>query len=244
MNQVPSLTIITVNKNGGHSLQITIDSVLNQTSKDFQWILVDGHSTDASLEIIKKNTKCFDVILTDSNGIYPAMNLGMQYAKSDWLLFLNGGDLFADINIIEKFIALDKSNINMVMGSFIKDGTIRRPREPDKNTIFYGMPTCHQAIFYKNLCIPYDLKYKFASDFLMTLNYFYLCNSPFILEFPICISTSGGVSDKKYIQLGFEYISICKSKNRFMLGIIYFLVRISAKLTYMYFPKIYFKFKK
>ena len=244
MNQVPSLTIITVNKNGGSSLQVTIDSVLNQTSKDFQWILVDGHSTDESFDIIKKNTKCFDVILTDSSGIYSAMNLGMQYAKSDWLLFLNGGDLFTDINIIEKFIALEKSNINMVMGGFIKDGAIRSPRRPDKNTIFYGMPTCHQAIFYKNLCIPYDLKYKFASDFLMTLNYFYLCNSPLILDSPICISTSGGVSDKKYLQLGFEYIDICKSKNRILIGIIYFLMRISAKLIYTHFPKIYFKLKK
>lgn len=244
MNQVPSLTIITINKNGGFSLQATIESVLNQTNKNFQWILVDGKSIDESLGIIEKNSKFFDIVLNDSAGIYSAMNLGIQYAKSDWLLFLNGGDLLANENITQKFEDLNKSDVNMVMGGFIKDGIIRRSRTPTINTIFYGMPTCHQAIFYKNLCITYDLKYKYAGDFLVTLNYFYLCNSPLILDYPICISTSGGVSDKKYMQLGFEYIDICREKNKFLPGVVYFLLRISAKWIYSYLPSLYFKIKK
>lgn len=244
MNKVPSLTIITINKNGGVSLQATIESVLNQTNKNFQWILVDGKSSDESLKIIEKNTQFIDIVLTESTGIYSAMNLGIQYAKADWLLFLNGGDLLANKDIIQKFVDLNKSDVNMVMGDFIKDGVIRRCRAPTINTIYYGMPTCHQAIFYKNLCISYDLKYKFAGDFLLTLNYFNLSDLPLILDYPICVSTSGGVSDKKYVQLGFEYIDICRSKNKFLLGVLYFIVRVSAKWIYTYLPFFYFKIKK
>jgi glycosyltransferase involved in cell wall biosynthesis len=88
------LSIITVNLNNRDGLQKTIDSVVYQTFKDFEWIVIDGGSTDGSKELIEQYAEHFSYWVSEPDkGIYNAMNKGIKVAKGDYLLFLNSGDV-------------------------------------------------------------------------------------------------------------------------------------------------------
>ena len=89
------LSIITINYNNSDGLQRTIESVLSQTWTDFEWIVIDGGSTDGSLDIIKKHASHFSFWCSEPDkGIYNAMNKGITHAKGEYLNFLNSGDCF------------------------------------------------------------------------------------------------------------------------------------------------------
>lgn len=89
------LSIITINYNNSAGLQRTIESVLSQTWKDYEWIVIDGGSTDGSLDIIKKHASHFSWWCSEPDrGIYNAMNKGITHAKGEYLNFLNSGDCF------------------------------------------------------------------------------------------------------------------------------------------------------
>lgn len=89
------LSIITINYNNSDGLQRTIESVLSQTWTDFEWIVIDGGSTDGSLDIIKKYASHFSFWCSEPDkGIYNAMNKGITHAKGEYLNFMNSGDCF------------------------------------------------------------------------------------------------------------------------------------------------------
>lgn len=91
------LSIITVNLNNRDGLQKTIDSVVSQTFKDFEWIVIDGGSTDGSKELIEQYANHFAYWVSEPDkGIYNAMNKGIRVAKGDYLQFLNSGDCLKD----------------------------------------------------------------------------------------------------------------------------------------------------
>ena len=102
------LTIITINYNNAFGLQKTMESVLNQTSGEFEYIIIDGQSTDESVEIIRKyedlKVRNFFWISERDKGIYNAMNKGIQMAKGDYIQFLNSGDTLVGADVTEKMI--------------------------------------------------------------------------------------------------------------------------------------------
>ena len=86
------LSIITVNLNNRDGLQRTIDSVVSQTFTDYEWIVIDGGSTDGSRELIGQHQDRFAYWCSEPDkGIYNAMNKGIAHAKGEWLQFLNSG---------------------------------------------------------------------------------------------------------------------------------------------------------
>ena len=104
------LTIITINYNNASGLKKTMESVSNQTSKSFEYIVVDGNSIDGSVELIKKfdNNSTVDSFLWISkpdSGIYNAMNKGIRMAKGEYIQFLNSGDTLAANDVTEKMLA-------------------------------------------------------------------------------------------------------------------------------------------
>ncbi len=97
------LSIITVNLNNRDGLQKTIDSVVYQTFKDFEWIVIDGGSTDGSKELIEQYAEHFSYWVSEPDkGIYNAMNKGIKVAKGDYLQFLNSGDWLCDDKALER----------------------------------------------------------------------------------------------------------------------------------------------
>ena len=115
------LSIITINYNNAEGLRKTMESVLNQTSRDFEYIVVDGGSTDSSIQVISQqlavsnNQTAGESFANDikvrwmsekDSGIYNAMNKGIRMAKGDYIHFLNSGDWLVDERVVEKMLAL------------------------------------------------------------------------------------------------------------------------------------------
>ncbi len=96
-----TLSIITVNLNNRDGLQRTIDSVISQTFTDYEWIVIDGGSTDGSRELIEQYQDYIAYWCSEPDkGIYNAMNKGIAHAKGEWLQFLNSGDWFVGNNVL------------------------------------------------------------------------------------------------------------------------------------------------
>jgi glycosyltransferase involved in cell wall biosynthesis len=99
-----TLTIITINYNNADGLRKTMESVLSQTSRDFEYIVIDGGSTDGSVEIIQtfklSNFQTFNYISEPDKGIYHAMNKGIKMANGEYVQFLNSGDWLVDKNVV------------------------------------------------------------------------------------------------------------------------------------------------
>ena len=89
------LSIITVNYNDAKGLERTIKSVISQTFHDYEFIIIDGGSTDGSVDVIKKYESHIDYWISEKDGgIYPGMNKGLRQAKGEYLNFMNGGDCY------------------------------------------------------------------------------------------------------------------------------------------------------
>ena len=121
------LSIITINRNNAHGLKKTMQSVLSQTDKDFQYIVVDGASTEGSIEVIQKYAESFGDMLTwisePDKGIYNAMNKGIRMASGTYVQFLNSGDCLASDGVTARMLEELKSNDypSILYGNMLKD---------------------------------------------------------------------------------------------------------------------------
>lgn len=126
-----SLTIITINFNNAAGLEKTIDSVVNQTSSDFEYIIIDGGSTDGSLDVIKANAHKINYWVSEpDNGIYHAMNKGITQAKGDYCQFLNSGDTLCAPHVTETVLGRIRQT-SIHVGNMIKiwpDGKIYKDK--------------------------------------------------------------------------------------------------------------------
>lgn len=167
------ISIITVNLNNIQGLERTMRSVLSQKSKDFEWIVIDGGSTDGSKELIEMHSDAISYWVSESDsGIYEAMNKGIIAAKGDYLQFLNSGDSLADNNIISDFNSQNFKK-DVIYGNAIivdhngnKVGFFNAPEEI-KMSFFFNHALNHQATFFSKRCFEryrYNEHNKIASD--------------------------------------------------------------------------------
>lgn len=166
------ISIITVNYNNLEGLKKTFSSVLNQSWKNFEYIIIDGGSTDGSLEYIKSREKEIDFWVSEPDtGVYNAMNKGIQKASGDYLLFLNSGDHFFNNSVLEKNLEFLKnkdivySNLQVVENdkTFIKE-------YPEKLSFSYFVKDTlpHPATFIKKEAFEktdfYNESFKIVAD--------------------------------------------------------------------------------
>jgi Glycosyltransferases involved in cell wall biogenesis len=115
---VTKFSIITINRNNAVGLQKTIESVVTQTYRDFEYIIIDGASTDNSVDIIKQYAdKITHWISEPDNGVYNAMNKGIARSQGEHLLFLNSGDFFVDKNVLNDCALKINENIEICSGN-------------------------------------------------------------------------------------------------------------------------------
>ena len=161
-------SIITINYSDKEGLIRTIKSVINQTSKDFEYIVIDGGSTDGSVDIIKQNADHINYWVSEKDkGVYNAMNKGIAQAKGDYLVFMNAGDCFHTPDILELMCDYQE---DIICGKVFK-GNTTIPSGHYKPTITLvdlmrgSLP--HQAMFIRRELMvkhPYDENYKILSD--------------------------------------------------------------------------------
>lgn len=168
-----TLSIITINYNNAEGLIKTINSIINQTFKDFEYIVIDGGSKDGSVEqVIKASDKINYWISEPDNGVYHAMNKGIKKATGQYLLFLNSGDFFLDNSILEMVFKTNHS-ADILCGrcAITNKGKVVHITNPPENHTFltyFQSGINHQSTFIKrSLFEKYGLyreDFKYNSD--------------------------------------------------------------------------------
>lgn len=171
---MPKLSVITIVYNNVRDIERTINSVINQTFEDIEYIIVDGKSTDGTFDIIEKYRKHFSKIVSEPDqGIYDAMNKGIALATGDYLLFMNSGDEIYDKNTVSNIFSAQAGadiyygETEMYNDNWESLGKRRHqaPKQFNWKSFRYGMSISHQAIYIRrNIIEPYDLKYKYSAD--------------------------------------------------------------------------------
>ena len=166
------LSIITINYNNRDGLKKTIDSVVTQTFRDFEWIVIDGDSTDGSHELIEEFAGHFAYWVSEPDkGIYNAMNKGMDQAHGDYLLFLNSGDWLYNETSLERSFAHEFS-ADVMYGDCVfhhADHEVKC-RYPSDMTfeLLYRSSLAHCCSFIKREVLVkehYNESYKIVSDY-------------------------------------------------------------------------------
>ena len=193
------LSIITVNLNNKDGLQKTIDSVVSQTFKDFEWIVIDGGSTDGSKELIEQYADHFSYWVSEPDkGIYNAMNKGIKVAKGEYLQFLNSGDWLCDETALERCFSHGFTADIAYGDLYFCDGeSKKRCNYPNKLTLkfFYDLSLGHCASFIRRDVLEedmYDEKLRIVSDWEFFLKQAMENKTfEFINEYVACFDRSG-----------------------------------------------------
>ena len=147
------LSIITINYNNLEGLKRTYESVVSQTCQDFEWIIIDGGSTDGSKEFIEEHRDKFAYWCSEPDkGVYNAMNKGIAKATGEYLNFMNSGDCFYDEHTLEKVFSQELM-ADLVYGDWIRvypdhEEYKAAPPKAFYATVFFDN-VCHQAMFIK-----------------------------------------------------------------------------------------------
>ena len=173
MNKI-KYSIITVCYNAGNSIERTISSVLKQTFRSKEYIIIDGASKDNTINIINKHINDVDLFITEpDNGIYDAMNKGISNSSGEYLIFMNAGDIFVSDDVLEN-VSNQLNNYPIVHGNIIRcyNHTRRRnsgiTKENPQIMDFLFDTFHHQASFIKKEIFEmyggYSTKTKLCSD--------------------------------------------------------------------------------
>lgn len=181
-------SIITCTYNAESVLQRTLDSVLEQTYSHVEHIIVDGASTDATLNMVEAYRQksdaedwCHEVRVKSEpdRGLYDAMNKGIQRATGQYVLFLNAGDVFPSADTLELVaesvgegeeppaVLYGDTDVVDNDGRFLRHRRLSPPRRLTWRSFMKGMLVCHQAFYARTdlaKATPYDLHYRFSAD--------------------------------------------------------------------------------
>jgi putative colanic acid biosynthesis glycosyltransferase len=196
----PLLAIVTVTRDDLSGLRRTHASLRIQTWQDFEWIVVDGGSTDGTPGFLERHRQ--DIAWSRSapdQGLYHAMALGLAAVRADYVLFLNGGDALASPNTLVLIAdALNSTHADFLYGDaweIMEDGVTAYKPARSHRRAWYGMFTHHQAMVYSRHRIgglSYNLNYKIGADYAFTLQFLARARRIVRLNAPVCRFAPGG----------------------------------------------------
>lgn len=168
------ISIVTVTYNAASTIERTLESVARQTCSDYEHIIIDGASKDATVDIAKKyKTR---IVSEPDNGLYDAMNKALRLAKGDYICFLNAGDkLHSDETLAQVASVADRGRVGVIYGDTdivdddgrkIRDRRLTPPECLTWRSFRAGMLVCHQSFYLnRDIAQQYDLAYRFSADF-------------------------------------------------------------------------------
>lgn len=207
----PVISIITVCYNAAAHIEDTLRSVAEQTYPYIEYLIVDGASTDQTLDIIVPyRSKVHQLISEPDQGIYDAMNKGLKAATGDYLIFLNADDQLYSPDIIEKIFQLPPGS-DVYYGDTVfvdeqgKEAGLRSIRTPHKlpdqldwKSLRLGMVVSHQAFIIKrSLAVPFDVSFKICGDIDWMIRCLKLCQSTCNTGLVVSRFRVGGASKKQ-----------------------------------------------
>jgi glycosyltransferase involved in cell wall biosynthesis len=186
------LTIVTITYNAEQVVERTLASVLSQTYEGVEHLIIDGASTDRTLQLAESykqdsdNNGCGHKVIIRSEpdeGIYDAMNKGLTQASGDYILFMNAGDFFPQADTLEQIarrcklnerpsaelpaVLYGQTNIVDGEGRFLHPRRLQAPAQLSWKSFRHGMLVCHQAFYARTDLaknIQFDLRYKYSAD--------------------------------------------------------------------------------
>ncbi len=250
INDYPLVSIVTIVFNGKKSLKKTINSVIDQTYKNIEYIIIDGGSRDGTIDVIRHYENQIDTWISEpDNGIYDAMNKGLKLASGQWINFLNAEDtFFSNDTLSEIFSNVNNNKFKLIYGDWINvndkglNNYIKSLSYLNHEHLKYRFQMNHQSLFVKNQNLPdYDITYKIKADYQWVIDIVENLNDEEILYLPkplVKYDLEGLSSTTLLLNLK-EYIYLTKRNFGF------FQVIKNSRIYIKYLIKyIFFKFKK
>lgn len=216
----PSITLITVTFNAENELPDTLESAAKQSFKNFEHWVIDGGSKDGTIEVVKKFPHVKWISEKD-NGLYDAMNKGIQKASGEFVYFLNAGDALFDSDVLQKINAeISSQKYDMIYGDvFFKNHPsgvdFVQGRKVSYTDYFFSIALCHQAAFIKKELFDklgvYKLDYKILADQEWFVNYFKNCDRSLYIPQTVAAYETVGLSYKQRFRNMTENNRIAKN---------------------------------
>jgi putative colanic acid biosynthesis glycosyltransferase len=215
----PLVSIITVVFNGEKHLEQTIHSVINQKYKNIEYIIIDGGSTDRTLEIIENYKDKIDYSVSEpDNGIYDAMNKGLAYAVGDWIYFLGSDDVLYDNDIISDVITFLDGNMSLVFGNIMYNNRKIVKSHFNMLTLLHNT-VHHQSAFYNARLFSnwrYDSGLKLIADYELNLRIYLEKMKYRYIDKNISICNQSGQS-RENLELAFAETN--RVRNKYIRGV-------------------------
>lgn len=193
MSKIPFFSIVTVVRNDLPGLIKTTDTIIKQSNSDYEWIVIDGASTDGCVDFLKGLDKKFLTWISEPDtGIYQAMNKGITLANGKYIVFLNAGDVFSGDNVLEnvykKFTETDSEIADVLLGGATLQlpsghNTYRAPKPI--SYVWHGLPSNHQATYYNSQLLKnnkYDESFRISGDYYIIAKLFTVGITTIILD--------------------------------------------------------------
>ena len=172
----PLFSIITVTWNAAEMIGPTLQSVQRQTFSDYEMLIIDGASSDDTLNIVNAaSIASLRVFSEPDKGLYDAMNKGIARARGRYIIFLNAGDAFADDTVLARLALFKSDNPGVIYGQtqlvnaqrcVVGKRHLTAPRHLTAASFLNGMLVCHQAFVARRDLVPeYDLRYRLSADY-------------------------------------------------------------------------------
>lgn len=207
----PLVSVITVTFNAADNLERTLRSVLSQRYEPMEVIVVDGKSTDGTVNIIHRYERNITKWVSEPDGgIYDAMNKGVRMASGEWVIFMNAGDTFAADDVLQRIFVEPEcgikddsrcrslDNADIIYGDVVKDGSVKKA--PASYRLYHRMLFCHQSSLARRtllLTCPFDTSHRLSADLKFFLTQ-YLRHARFLyVGFPIANFDTTGVSNTR-----------------------------------------------
>ena len=219
------ISIIIATYNAARTLRQALDSIKYQTYKDIETIVIDGKSTDDTLNIIQEYNDVVTKWISEKDyGIYDAFNKGVDLATGDYIAFLGSDDCYCNYSIIERVISDINENVEMLSAPVVVVNEDSHKEEIGTNTyniddIFSGCMLPHQGIFVKTSTMKkyhFSLQNKIISDYEFLVRFIKAGGKIKFVDYPVVYYSNGGLSssiergDKKWCNLFLEHIYLAE----------------------------------
>lgn len=226
---IKQLAIITVVRDGFDKFMVTRESLRSQSRQDFDWIVVDGGSTDGTAEWLHDHsTETAWWRSGPDRGLYHAMNMGLAATGASAVLFLNAGDRLAGPHVVERLLVALQSHreADVLYGDALEqlpDGEVVLKPARDHRAVAFGMFTHHPAILYRidQLSgLRFDERFAVGADYAFTLRALAAARSIVRLRGPVCLVEPAGISARDaatgrrdQVRIRYEILGYSHARN-------------------------------
>lgn len=246
-NKLNKISIITVCLNSEKTIEKTIKSILKQNYPNKEIIIIDGKSTDRTLEILNKYSKDIKIIISEKDkSLYHAMNKGIKLSEGEIIVILNSDDIFFDCNVLKNIsnYFLNNSGIEIILSDTyiinnLQDKKIIRKYKV-KNFEYWHLrlgvspphPSCfiRKSVYLKHGL--FDLEFKYASDFELLFRFIYKKKVKFLkYNIPTALMSLGGISSRNFKSIinSSKEINLAIKKNGYYSNLFFILLRLPYK---------------